>query len=118
MNMRKFVHEQVGAGAIAYEIRPKDGFWTIVCVTIKCSADPGADDFTITLDSEEGGNFDTALYSQDMNGRTSLLWCPGVDIPVAGRTNRNEGDRLDVALANTNSVDIGIIIWMKQLGAR
>lgn len=84
----------------------------LVSVTLHFDVAPTtAENLTITLDSGEGPEYDTLLYTVDpsVTAMTDLLWQP--DEPLLLRV----GDAVDVAYANTDARVWGGIITMQEV---
>jgi len=67
--------------------------------------------FTITLDSGAGAEYDTVLFSQDMNGVQDLHWLPTRPILLF------PGDVLALLWANAADDTYGVEIVWSGLGA-
>ena len=96
--------KSTGAVAIATTVAPAKNF-VLLAVYMELSAVGGAvEDFTITLDANEGAAYDAVIFAQDMSTATNLLYIPEQPIPF------QNGDELDIAYANTNTRTYGLTV--------
>ena len=67
--------------------------------------------FTITLDAEDGPVYDTLLYALDLaaGATVNLVWQPDVDLYLMG------GDGLDVAWANTDGRTWSLLLTRERV---
>lgn len=90
-----------GAGAIAQTI-DFDRPGKVMQVELHLSAASAAEDFSISVDSAAGTEYDTVLFSQDLDGLT--------DISVTDSFLIAEGDSLSIAFPNTNAATFGLVV--------
>lgn len=91
-----------GAGVMASTIAPTAPV-SLVAVKLHLDAAGGtAENFTITIDSARGVEYDCLLFSQDMETVTDVLWVLEEPLPIL------DGDELELAYANTNSRTWGL----------
>lgn len=84
----------------------KDTAWELIGVTIKYSADPGAENLIITYNAGNGDTYDVVLKTQAMSGVTSFWWSPDNKFYVG------PADTIDFAQANGNTVTYGLeVTW-------
>lgn len=79
----------------------------LLSVTCHFSAAPTtSENFTITLDANDGAAYDTLLFSIDpsASSATDLVWFPDGDFIM------ENGDAIDVAFTNTDTVTYGVQI--------
>lgn len=98
-----------GVGAMAVEFAP-DGAFQIEEVRLHLAAVGGAaEDFTATLDSIEGSEYDVVLDTQDMNAETDELYEPTRPKPF------RKDEVIDFAWTNTNGILWGLEIVYQLL---
>jgi len=90
---------------------PKQGRpWAILEVRLHLSAAGGAaENFSLTINSGDGAEYDTPLLAQNMNAVQSLVWIP--DTPHVLFPD----DALDIAYVNTNTRTYGLTIVYEVL---
>jgi len=100
-----------GAGAInATHVTPSGQHYQLVSVAVNLSAAPTtSENLTITLDSADGAEFDTTLYSVNPStaGTTDVFWWPDQ------LTYLHPGDAIDVQFANTDKRTYGVTITVR-----
>ena len=85
--------QDLSAGAL--NVTTSFGFDTcITSITFHFSANPGNEDLNISLNNDAGANYDTLLFTQQLNNTTDLFWQP--DQPLILR----DGDELDIDITN------------------
>ena len=101
------VSPTTGAGAIAAIYAPGEAFW-LHSITLHLSGVPTtAEDFTVTLDANDGVAYDALLYSVD----PSVLAVQDVEyVPEYGPRLFEAGDAIDVAFPNTDTNTYGLRI--------
>lgn len=105
--------------AIAEELIVPEGIWKIAMLGIKLSAAPvGADLFTITIDSEDGADYDAVALSEDLDGDVGFFWGSIPEIILFGGSERHVGDRLDLAMTNDDSRTVGVTLVIVKIGER
>ena len=101
------VTNATGAVAIATSYAPGVAFW-LESVTLHLSAAPVAsENFTITLNANDGAAYDTKLYTLDLSlsGVTDLVYTPD-DSPLLCEA----GDSIDISWANSDARTYGMRI--------
>ena len=109
----KFVAELFVAQTIKVAIVPNARF-VFVGFSIKMDAAPTqSESFTITLDSNDGQNFDVLVFSRNWStlSDTDFIWTTPEDelIPF------EKDDILRVAWTNTNTKTYGLKLWFRRL---
>lgn len=105
--MKTHTIEAVG-GAINDTTGPVTGLTYCDGMTLHVSAAPTtSENFTVTLDSANGGNFDTVLYKIDLSAAatTDVFWTE--TFPLL------PGDALRTSFANTDGRTIGITFFLR-----
>lgn len=109
----------IDSNAIAEELIIPEGIWRIAMLSIGLSAAPvGADPFTITLDSEDGADYDALIHSEDLDGDISFFWDTIPEVLLYGGDARNDGDKLDLAMTNDDSRTVGVRLVIVKVGDR
>jgi len=101
------VSPTTGAGAINASYAPGVAFW-LHSITCHFSAAPTtAENFTVTLDANDGAAYDTLLYEADPSvfGDQDLEY-----VPEYGPRLYEAGDAIDVAYLNTDNNTYGLRI--------
>lgn len=100
-----------GNGPIAESFGvPVGDVYRLISVTLGLNLAPTtSEDYTITLDAVDGGNYDALLYSLDIGagGYEDVVWQPDELLYLMG------GDGLDVVWANTDNRTWGLLITME-----
>jgi hypothetical protein len=109
--VKVFKHKSTGTGVIADTFAlPSDAPpRKLCCVTAHFSADPGAENLTITLNAGAGALYDTLLKTQAMSGITDFVWYPDGDLIL------ESGDALDFAMAGAAARVYGIQVTMREV---
>lgn len=107
--MRKYTSADTGAISTTLALDP-ERFYQLVEVRIHLSAAGGAGDFTITLNANEGDNYDSVIKTQAMTSVVSYVWQP--DKPIIF----DKGDELDFAWANSSNRKYGLTVIYELIG--
>jgi hypothetical protein len=109
--VKVFKYSEDGTGAITATaaVPTEGGFRRVVSVTMHLSGDPGAEDFTITLDADAGAAYDTLLNTQAMSGVVDFVWFPDGEIILG------PGDALDFAMTGAADEDYGLQTTMREV---
>lgn len=93
-----------GAVSIVFQV-PKAGIFTTALLKFS-QAPTTAENIIITFKSGKGTDFDTIIYEVDPSNpaRTDIIYSPSVAIPL------NEGDKIEITYANTDTRTIAVII--------
>lgn len=97
-----------GAGALAHTLAPGRAF-RLLEVRLHLSAAATQENFTITLDSNEGAAYDFVFDTQAMAGLADHNYRP------AHPAIFKKGDELDFAWANTDARTFGLEIIYQEL---
>jgi len=79
----------------------------ILGVYVHADADPGANNLTISIDSQIAAAYDTILVVQSMNGVTDYFWLPDGELILHG------SEDFIVSAANVVGVTFGITVQWK-----
>lgn len=104
-----YVVTATGASTIAKTAAPGARF-QLLAVRLHMSAAPTtSQDFTVTLDAEDGSAYDTILYKRDLSvGSVTDLY-----VPFGEEYIFESGDEIDVAYANDDTGTYGLAIMYK-----
>jgi len=101
------------AGAIAVTgAVPAGASYRLISVSVKLSTAPTtSENLTVTLDAAAGEEYDVALDTINPSSytMTSLVFVPDQEIILVG------GDEIDVAFANTDARQYGVVITFKRV---
>lgn len=100
-----FRDKSTAAGAINRSVEPTGGGY-LEMVRIHLDAASAAENFTTSIVSASGGEYNVVLNVGAMNGLTDYVYQPTRPVPVF------DGDAIKVAYANSTGNDYGLeIIW-------
>ena len=101
-----FRHYATGSGAIAVTLDPGREAYQLDSLRLHFSAAAANENFTVTLDSAKGAEWDAVLLTQSTNGITDYVY------QWTREPNFVTGDVLKFACANTNVRTWGLeVIW-------
>jgi hypothetical protein len=95
-----------GSAAVSLSCNPQDQA-RIVSVSIRFASAPTTSEYlTITLNSNQGSDYDAVLFRVDpsVTSATSIVWNPCFASLISG-------DSIDIFYANTDKVKFGIVVY-------
>jgi len=102
-----------GNGPIAATMTvPPGNVYRVLAVSCNFNIAPtSSENFTITIDDDQGPNYDLLLYTLDPSAAstTDILWQPDEELMLVG------GDDLDVAFDNTDGRTWGLLFYVKAV---
>jgi hypothetical protein len=107
--MARLRNYNTGSGALSVTLNPGYAFDLEEVRLHLNTAATTSENFTVDIDSNEGAQYDTQIFSQDMATIKDLLWQPDKPIKLVN------GDQLVFAWTNTDGRTWGLeVIYTRQ----